>query len=174
MRKMHAFDSFRFYLPSPCVVDVVHVDRVVGKKYLTFIVWSALLNIEHDSFSRIVNTRFIDKTINFTTAHCNNDFSTPSPPFPFPLPRRGVGWDLARPQARSMYHSRFATHWFTTVNAQQSVCNSQCTTFNVQQSLSLDVHRHFATVYIQQQFVNVQLFMYNRRFQLTPTSHVTL
>jgi len=52
MRKMHAFDSFRFYLPSPYVVDVVHVDRIVGKisHIYSLVNVRVLLNIEHDSF----------------------------------------------------------------------------------------------------------------------------
>ena len=147
---MHAFDSFRFYPPSPCVVDVVHVDRIVGK-ISHIIVWSMLLNIEHDSFSRIVNTRFIDKTINFTTAYCNNDFSTPSPTLPLSqggagaeVGERGPGAPEGRARKRALitldvlqsFRNSQYTPVYTvicysqcaTVSVQQSMCNRQCTT----------------------------------------------
>ena len=99
-----------------------------------------LLNIEHDSFSRIVNTRFIDKTINFTTAHCNNDFSTPSPTLPLSQGGEGKGaWRArgAHAQARAHYArcttviSQQSIYAGLYSNLLQSMYNSQCATVNV-------------------------------------------
>ena len=142
---MHAFDSFRFYLPSPCVVDVVHVDRVVEKiSHIYSLVSVTILNIEHDSFSRIVNIRFIDKTINFTTAHCNNDFSTPSPTLPLSQGGAGVGERRpGAPEGRARVHytrcttviSQQSIYTGLYSNLLQSLCNSQCATVNVQHSM---------------------------------------
>ena len=159
---MHAFDSFRFYLPSPCVIDVVHVDRILGKISHIYNLVNVTKYRTQLFFSRIVNTRFIDKTINFTTAHCNNDFSTPLPP-----PKAGEGGEgrglgcprgaracalitldvalitLDVPQSfrNSQYTLIYTVICYShcaTVSVQQSMHNIQCTTVNVQQSLSVD------------------------------------
>ena len=49
--------------------EVVHIDHIVGK-YVAFIDWSKRAYVRTQLiFSHIVNTRFIDKTINFTSGY---------------------------------------------------------------------------------------------------------
>ena len=113
------------------------MSTVLWEKYLTFIVWSMLLNIEHDSFSHIVNTRLIDKTTSLvvTTLHCNNDFCTPIPPSPKRgrEGREGASRALGA-RARSLHfpYTRCSTvisqqSLYTDLysNLLQSLCNSQ-------------------------------------------------
>jgi len=70
-----------------------------------------LLNIEHNSFSHIANTRFIDKTINVTIVYDGHTTTTLVPPSPS-LSQGGRG---------GTPHARRCARALITLNVSQSV-----------------------------------------------------